>query len=385
MIKTWLKIFYRNSKKNSLNLIINILGLTLGFAGLMFVLLYINDEKSYNAWNPNKDNIYRVTHRMADGYPLASSTKIEGKVFKEEIPEVVGYYMTGGSYRSRLVKINDKGIFTKGILTGKSNFFDFFPFQIIEGSTERFKESRSHIAISDELAKLYFKDESALDKTISMRGDTYIITTVFIPNKKSYFSPKLVIQYKKEQTSNWGSFSNTLFCRLTGNVNPKDVESKMDDIFDKYSFIPSAEKNGISLEEYKEKSGLNVKLENLMGIRLYTKSSGAGPEGKGNYSLILIMIGLSTLLIIISCVNFINLSTASIGHRYKEIGVKKALGLHKKTIVIHYIFEILFQGFIAFVVSLFLVELLLPYFNVFMGKELNLLNGSVIFNIGLVV
>ncbi|MGY0426858.1 MAG: hypothetical protein ACWIPI_08540, partial [Polaribacter sp.] len=88
MIQTWFKIFFRNSKKNWLNMLVNIAGLTVGFSGLLLVLLYLNDEQSYNATNPNANEIYRVIHKMSDGAIWSSSTNVEGAKHQEDIPEV---------------------------------------------------------------------------------------------------------------------------------------------------------------------------------------------------------------------------------------------------------------------------------------------------------
>ncbi|NQX80863.1 MAG: ABC transporter permease [Flavobacteriaceae bacterium] len=384
MIKSWIKIFYRNSKKNSLNLIINILGLALGFAGLMFVLLYLNDEKSYNEWNPEKGKIHRVVHHMANGEVWSNSTKIEGPTYKEEIPEVTDYYLSGGWYFPALLNVDGKDEFTEDILIGAANFFDFFPFEIYEGNVNSFKEAKNHIAVSKKLSDRYFEGGAAVGKIVILGNKSYVITTVFVANEKSYFNPEMVIQYSKEQTSDWSSFSRSLFCKIDENASIEDVESKMDAIFTKKSFIPEAEKSNISLEEFKDKNGSNVKLERVVDIRLHTLADDAGPEGKGNYQLILIMLGLSVLLIVISCVNFINLSVSSASQRSKEIGVKKTIGLSKFTIGVQYILEIIFQGFISFVLSLVFVELLMPYFNNFMNKYIGLLDGYVLLDMSVI-
>jgi len=384
MIKTWFKIFYRNAGKNWLNILINILGLTLGFAVLLLVLLYANDEKSYNAWNPDKDHIFKVIHKMSDGDIWGTSSAIEGEYYKEEIPEVEGIYLSDGWYDDNIVKVNGESKYTKKILEGESDFFDFFPFEIVQGSVKAFKEAKDHIAISQKTAISFFKKESAIGKNIEIEGKNYLVSTVFKGNSKSYFNPNLVLHFTEEVNKEWGNFSSILFCKLKKGASVKEVEKKMDKVFEKYRFIPNAKKEGISLEEYKNKSGLEVKLEKLTDIRLHTHSESAGPEGKGDYLLILIMLGLSILLIVISCVNFINLSTASASQRAKEVGVKKTLGLSKTTLTRQYIFEILLQGFVAFLLSLTLVEMILPYYNDFLEKDISLLDRSTLIDVSII-
>ncbi|MGB0891651.1 MAG: ABC transporter permease [Flavobacteriaceae bacterium] len=382
MIQTWFKIFFRNSKKNWLNILVNIFGLTLGFAGLLIVLLYLNDEENYNATNKNVNEIYRVIHKMSDGEIWSNSTNVEGPKYVENIPEVTAFYLSDGWYGDFVVKIDGKEIYTRDMLRGNENFFDFFPYKIVEGSAKIFKEVTSNAAISEEQAKIYFGKKSAIGKTISYNGKSYVITTVYKLEGKHYYMPKVVIQYEKHPEGNWGSFSNNLFLKTTKGANINEVTQKANKVWFDNAIAPEAKKNGMSIEEFEEKYGTKIIFDPLKNIRLKTVGNHSGPEGKGNYQLILIMLSLSILLIIISCVNFINLSIASATQRAKEVGVKKTLGLSKMSLTRQYALEIVLQGFIAFVLSLILVELILPSFNDFMRKDISILNFELITKVG---
>ena len=386
MIKIWFKIFFRNSKNNKLNIAVNILSLTLGFAGLLFVLLYLDDENSYNAWNPEKNEVYRVVRQFPNKGNKAISTKEEGAVFKQEIPEVLDYYYSEGWYNSNIVKIDNKKEYIRKSVKGSSSFFEFFPFEIIKGSIGNFKKSRANIAISQYIANKYFEEENPIGEVLEIGDKNYVVSTVFIGNNKSYYDPNIVIQYESEVSGDgWESYTKTLFCKLDKGSSKEEVEAKMDVIFDKKSFIPNSKADGISLEEYKNKYGYKIKLDVLKDIRLHSITGNSGPEGVGFYTYILVMLGLSGLLLIISCVNLINLSTSSINQRSKEIGVKKTLGLTKTTIAIHYMFEILFQVIISFILAMVLIELILPYANKFLFKEMSVFNMSVISDICIIV
>lgn len=383
MLQTWLKLFFRNSKKNWLNLVVNISGLTLGFAGLLIVLLYFNDELSYNKLNPDKNEIFRVIHKMSDGEVWANSTKIEGAKYIEDIPEIKAYYLSNSWYDNILAKANDKQIYTRDILEGTPNFFDFFPFKIIEGNVATFKQTRNNIAISQKQAEIFFGKESAIGKSIELAERLFTVTTVYKIEGKHYFMPEMVIQYEKPiLNAPWGNFSNTLFVKTIENPEMEDLEKKALAVWYKNEVLPSAKRDGITPEEFMEKYGTTPLFESLEDIRLKTISDDPGPEGSGNYQLILIMLSLSVLLIIISCVNFINLSIASATQRAKEVGVKKTFGLSKATLIRQYALEIVLQSFIAFVLSLLLVELILPYFNEFMNKEISILEIDLLLKVG---
>ncbi|MGY0408841.1 MAG: FtsX-like permease family protein, partial [Polaribacter sp.] len=195
--------------------------------------------------------------------------------------------------------------------------------------------------------------------------------------------PNIVIQFRKQPEGNWGRFSNSLFIKTTKNANVKSLEKKAVVVWYQKQVLPSAEAEGVTPKVFIEKHGrITPFFEPLKDIRLKTIASDAGPEGKGNYQLILIMLSLSVLLILISCVNFINLSIASATQRAKEVGVKKTLGLSKGLLIRQYALEIVLQGFVAFVLSLLVVEFMLPYFNDFMDKDISILESNLLLKVG---
>jgi putative ABC transport system permease protein len=379
MLQTWIKLFFRNSKKNWLNLVVNISGLTLGFAGLLIVLLYFNDELSYNDWNPNKDDTYRVVNTSRGNGIWFTGTSAEAILFKSDIPEVEETILVSPFYRSRVLIDGQKKVFTEKMTRTEPNFFDFFPFTILEGSVAKFAENRKHIALSKELAiKLYGK-RSSIGEMVQIDGNDHIVTVVYEVQGNSHYESELLMQFSEPFELHWGNYQNELFCKLTKDANIDEVRLKMNNVIIDKNVKPQLAENNMTLEEVKEKFGvMEVLLEQLSTIRLHHKANHAGPGGKGNYQLLLVLLSLSILLIVISCVNFINLSTASASQRAKEVGVKKTLGLSKKQLIFQYVFEILLQGLIALLLGLILVEFLLPYFNQFMDTNITILNGGII-------
>lgn len=378
MIKIWIKLFYKNLLNNKLNVLVNLLGLTLSFTGLLLVSLYFSDENSYNKWIDHSDEIYRVLHFTEDEGIWETSNMIEGETFLNEIPEVVDVYLSESWYSESIVEVNHEKIFTNKILEGDSNFFSFFPFKIQYGSIERFKSGINKAALSLKEAKKLFGTGNVVGKELKIGDGLFEIVTVYKGNSKSFFNPNVVLNLKSNRKPQWGSFSQNLFCRMSKNSDLNGVEQKMYNAFRKHCFIPGAAEEGISVEEYESRYGLFVKLENLEDIRLKSEAYETGPEGKGNYALILIMMGLSILLLIISCVNFINLFLASSYSRAKEIGVKKTLGLSSTKIFFQYFSEIAIQILLAFFFSFILVELILPSFNAFSNKSLTIFDPQII-------
>ncbi|SEB47822.1 putative ABC transport system permease protein [Tenacibaculum sp. MAR_2009_124] len=374
MFQTWFKIFFRNQKKNWLNGIVNISGLTLSLGVLVLVLLYFNDEKTYNKENLEKKEIYRVVHNMSHGDIWTTSTTVEGVAYKNDIPEVIETYMSDSWYSSKLVDLGNKKYYTNKIIRGEASFFEFFPFDILKGSVDKFKETRNNVAISETLAKQYFGSVSAIGKSLSFDERTFIITTVFKIEGKHYMEPDLVIQFNDAPEGHWGNYSHGLLVKTTKGSNAEDLQEKMNQVWHVNQVLREAEQDGITAEEWQEKYGTKILLESFEDIRLKAYTEDGGPEGKGNYELIIILLSLGVLLLIISCVNFINLSIASAEQRAKEVGIKKTLGISKFSLIVQYTAEILFQGIIAFILSLVIVELVLPSFNDFMNKEIILID-----------
>ncbi|MEM6720009.1 MAG: ABC transporter permease [Bacteroidota bacterium] len=379
MLQTWVKIFFRNSKKNWLNVLVNISGLTLGFAGLLIVLLYFNDEESYNNWVPDNENIYRVANMSSSDGIWHVSTPAEAILFKSDIPEVEETILIAPYYRSRVITDGDTKVYTEKVTVTEPNFFNFFPFTIVEGNTEKFAENRTHIALSKTLAFKLYGTQSAVNRLVNINNKNYTVACVYEVLGNTHYEPELLVQNTKPFEIHWGNFQNELFCKFTKGSNPDEVRQKMNNVIIERHVKPQLAANNITLEEVREKYGvLEVTLEQLKTIRLHHKANNAGPAGKGNYQLLLVLLGLSVLLIIISCVNFINLSTASASQRAKEVGIKKTLGLSRKLLMFQYVFEIVLLGLVALLLSLILVEFVLPYFNQYMGKELTLFNPEIL-------
>ncbi|WP_299121525.1 ABC transporter permease [uncultured Tenacibaculum sp.] len=373
MLQTWFKIFYRNSKKNWLNTFINISGLTLGLAGLLIVLLYLNEEQSYNQWNPNKDDVYRVNlinpKSSEVWYTVNPGMYL---TYPKEIPEVTDAVMVKPYYRSRVIQYDEVNEFNNKTIFTDPNFFDFFPFEIVEGSTHKFAETRKNIALSVDYAKRIFKGASAAGNSVKIDGKDYLVTCVYKVPKNSHQEPDLIMQYSTPFEVHWGNHNNELFCRITKDADLELVKQKMTQILvsvhKKYAL-----QEGISEEEFDEKfDAPGILLDKLSTIYLHSTANRAGPSGTGNYQLLMVLLGLSILLIIISCVNFINLSIASASQRAKEVGVKKTLGLSKTSLLLQYVLEIVVQGLISFVFALIIVELALPFFNEFIHVEISI-------------
>ncbi len=383
MIKNWIKIAFRNFAKNKLAAFINIFGLTIGMVGVILTILYWKDELSYNQWNSEKDDVYQVVHQMGEGDIWSSGTIPEGPKLKEKFPEVIDYlyldWMTGA-----IVESNGKSNYLNGLLGTSSTFFEFFPFEFLEGSPKGVLNDLQSIVISQKWKNQLFPETTALGKTIKLDGKDYIVKGVYENELNSSEQPDAVIPLNWNEIWNnyanaWGNYSFKLYVKLQPqSLSPELLKKFNHEIVYVNQVIPYSKGEGMTPEQYIEKYGTtDILLDRLSEMRLFAKGDG-GSIGKGKISLLYIMTGLSLVILLLSCVNFINLSTANALKRAKEVGVRKALGAQRKNVILQFILESFILCLFAFVLALALSEILLPYFNEYFNKSLELKFGSML-------
>ncbi|NAS29965.1 FtsX-like permease family protein [Flavobacteriaceae bacterium R38] len=378
MIQTWFKLFFRISKKNWLNTVINVSGLTLGIVGLIIVLLYYNDEKSYDQWNTEKDTVYKVVHKWSDGQVYDSTTDPEGPKSKEVIPEIIDFLRVESYYSEQILSYENNTIFETKIIGVNKNYFDFFPHPILKGNQNEILATPNSVAISTTVEKQLFGDKESIGKVIKFGSRDYIVTAVYELQTPSVIEPQVLVHKRPTTNNNWGGFTNYTFYKIKEGADIAQVEKKLYDVFVDNYYKGEAAKDGITIQAYVDREGSIPKLEPLEDLRLHTIGNDGLLEGKGNYLLLLIMMGLSILIIVISSINFINLSIVSASQRAKEVGVKKTLGVSKIRLRLQFILEILIQGILSLLIALVIVELILPVFNIFFGKKLSLGNLEVL-------
>ena len=396
MISNWFKIFIYHLKQNKLFSFLNVLGLSIGIAGVIFAILYWNNENAYDKWNPEKENVYQVLNKIGFTDNLWASNSIPfGTTCKATIPEIESISFSNNWYNDGIIKYKDKKWMNKKIIIADNGFFDMFPFPIVNGDKTNILKDKNSVAISENEAKTIFKNENPIGKTINYDKKLYVIKSVYKIIKPSSIEPSYIFgNIIKEYDQNaWGNFNYGLMIKIKKGANAAEVLKKMQNVNFVNRTLKDAKENGLTAEQHiKENGEIKVILDQLKTARLHgTKSSNGDnfPEGKGNLKLLYVMLGLSILILILSIVNYINLATASAIKRAKEVGVRKVVGASKNQIITQFIFETAIIVVLAILFALAIVELSLPYYNTFLGKNLTM-NGSefylqLIFIFGLVI
>ncbi|MBB4802729.1 putative ABC transport system permease protein [Flavobacterium nitrogenifigens] len=378
MLKNWINTFVYHVKNYKFFTILNILGLSIGIAGLIFAILYWNDEQSYDQWNPNKKSVFLIANQMDATTYWASSSAPIGATIKEASSEVESFCYVNGNYDNEIIRYNNKKVQSENVLVAQKNFFDYFPYPFIEGSPKKGLIDGNSICLSQDLAQQLFGNERAFGKKIILQNQVLVVRGVYQLEKKSIFNPSCVVNFMDLRIKNgiqqWGNFQYILLLKLKNPAQADVVKNSLAKVYYNNMILPRAEDQGMKPQEYIKKFGeVKPHLEALETIRLHTKTGGL-IESNGNYQLLMIIIGLSILILTLSIVNYINFATANAVKRAKEIGVRKIIGASKNNIIQQFIFETAIIAIIAILISLVIVELSLPYYNLFLDKKLVMLS-----------
>ena len=376
MLNNWIKIYLHHVRNNKFFTALNILGLSVGIAGLVFAILYKNDEQSYNAWNPEKERVFVLVNDLGLGRIWGSSSAALGPVIPTALPEVESFCYLNTWYDDGVITYNGKKILAAKVTDAQKNFFSFFPFPFIKGNAASALQDVNSIALSQPVAQRLFGNENPLNKQVVYDGKLLTVSGVYKLQGKSSVAPEAVtcqIDPKlKESVTNWENFSYGLLLKLKEPAEAKTVTDKIDKLYIENTIQQAAKKSGLAIDEYvKRNGGLTAQLDVLKTVRLESKYSDF-PEGHGNQQFLLIMLALSVLILVLSIVNYVNLATANAIKRAKEVGVRKIMGATRTNIIKQFMFEAVLTTLLAIVLALVLTELSLPYYNNFVNKELTI-------------
>lgn len=379
MILNWIKIFVYQLKQNLLFSILNVLGLAIGIAGIIFAILYWNEEHSYNAWNPDKERVFQSINRVSPTDYWASNVAPLEAHLKTEFDEIESYCFMDNWYFEDVVKYKNKKEVFK-ITDAQQTFFEMFPFHFIKGNAQTALKDHTSIALSQDAADKLFGNEDPMGKIVTYSDKKLVVRGVYIVPGKSSIQPQAVINLidnRLKDDSSWGNFSYGLMLKLKNPDDKDKVIAKIQHLMFQNRVVKWAKDEGITVDQWLKKNGgddLKVILEPLKDVRLHSITDGFA-EGKGNYQFLLIMVGLSVLILILSIVNYVNLATANAIKRAKEVGVRKIIGASKNNIVKQFLFETTIMTTFAILLALAIVELSLPYYNEFLNKNL-LIHGE---------
>jgi len=355
VFKNYLKIALRNIKRHKGLSFINITGLAIGMACCLLITIWVQDELSYDKFHENAENIYRVCmndQNYGVVWPIVSIPV--GPALKEEFPEVIDSARV--SDFSALVTRGEKRFDEIGAYVDPS-FFEIFSFPFVKGDPKTALSAPFSMVISQEMAKKFFDGEDFLGKNIKLNNELdFTITGVIrdMPRNShlnfDFFAPFKIFEQKDRDPTNWGRFQVYTYVMLQDDASFKEFEKKIAGL----------------LQEHNVRSGPRLEPEPLTRIHLYAA------DGGGDVRYVYIFSIIAVFILVIACINFMNLTTARSSTRAKEIGMRKVTGAQRADLIKQFMGESVLISLIALYFAVILVILLLPVHSNLADKQLTL-------------
>lgn len=398
MLRNMFKTAWRTSIRHKQFTLLNLLGLSIGISTCLMIGLYVQDELSFDSFHQNKDRIYRINQSSIWGdwdQQVANTGPNVSIALRTDIPEfeqvtkVLATEPFGVSYKTGLNGITS--FLEKKMFAVEENFFGIFSFEAIRGDLSYALSQPFKVVITQSTALRYFGEENALGKTLHMKGtilegpnvkpeewQPFEVTAILKdPPTNSHLQFDMLTSMSSypdikanESTWVWTGFSN--YGLVKEGTDIEALTSKIQDIPPKWAASTLNIVFGQSFEEL-EASGnaWNLYLQPIEEIYLKPEIGNfLGPVGSITYITIFTAVGL--IILTLSCINFMNLSTARSSNRSKEVGVRKVLGAHRKWLIRQFIFESFLYVFMSTLIAIVATELLLGFFNNITQKELSL-------------
>ncbi len=383
MFQNYLKVTIRNLMKYKAHTLINIIGLSIGLASCILILMFVNDELSFDKHHANADRIYRVANVGKFGgnsFDAAVCPAPMAQALLDDYPEVSAAtrFRARGSF---LVKKDVQNFKEDQVVYADNAVFDVFTIPLITGERSTALSKPENMAISYSAAKKYFPDliktnpGAIIGQTLTFDNrQDFQVSAIFedMPlNGHFHFDFLLSMEGNGESRNNmWLSNNFQTYILLEAGADVSALEGKLAAILDKYIGPQAQQYMGISIDEFMAQGNeLAYYLQPLTDIHLHSQLT-AEFEPNGSILYVYIFSAIALFLLLIACINFMNLATARSSHRAREVGVRKVLGSQKIQLVRQFLTESFLLTAIALIMSIGIVELSLPWFNQLSGKAL---------------
>jgi putative ABC transport system permease protein len=370
MLKNYLKTAFRNLWKNKTYSFLNIFGLAVGITCAGFIFLWIENEKSYNRFHTKYDNIYQVMeHQAYEGkkYTFTSTPGLLGPAMKNELPGIKVTARTTWQQKI-LFSLGDKAIYEKGYFAD-SSLLDILTLPFLQGSREKVFTQLHSLVISEKMARKFFPQDAAHGENKNIIGKTlkvdnkeeFVITGVIkdIPQNSSiqfdWIAPFKIFYDKNEWLQSWGNNGIQTFAELDDKTSPELFNRKFNDYIKSKDTSAIARPFLFAMDDWR----LRSKFED-------------GKQAGGRIQYVRMFGTIAWVILLIACINFMNLATARSEKRAREVGVRKVLGAGKKILIGQFIGEAIFMSFIAVLLAVAMMYLLLPAFNLLVEKKLSI-------------
>jgi len=366
MIKNYFKIAWRNLWRHKRMTAINVAGLGIGMAATVLIVLWVQNELSFDKFQPDEKNIYRIKVRLSisktETWVWESSQYILGDFAQRQIPEIADIARLKSHYSDLNMRYGDKLITEKKSAYVDEHWFKMFHYDVLDGSTDGFLKNPFSLIITESTAKKYFGDKEAVGKVLRLDTVNYQVQAVVKDNPaNSSFQYNLLMPiaaqlYDAKQKKNalqWGNYNYLTFLKLKPGANTAKVAAKLQRI--------------VHDNKKDDKGNEKFELIGLPDIHFETDLQSSAIL-HGNRTMVNVFMVLGALLLITACINYVNLTTARASLRSKEISVRKIVGADRLHLFGQFMSESLLVSFLALVLALLLVQAAMPWFKTFTDK-----------------
>lgn len=366
MLKNLLKTAVRHIRKHSGYSILNILGLTLGITSALFLIIYVSDELSFDKYHEKGDRIYRVSSKITetdDQFTWIIAQIPMGPQVVQDYPEVESFVRFINMPRA-LYKYEDKEYIEEDFFYADSTLFDIFTYKVLKGEVRSAVKDPGKIVLTETVAARYFGDADPVGKTLTSGGSTFEVTGVIedVPQNSHFrFDAVSARNNLPKQLGTWGNFGVFTYLLLPHGLDVEAFEAKMQGMYDahmKTIFEPL-------------KITIEYILEPVTKIHL-TSTNANEPEPTGSITYVIIFGIVALFLLLIAAMNYMNLSTARSTRRAREVGLRKVVGSRRGPLVAQFLSESVVLTIISLIISVVLLIILLPKFNILAGKSFDL-------------
>ena len=373
MFQNYLSVAVRNLRRHPAYSLINVAGLAIGMATCILILMYIQDELSYDRYHPHADRVYRIVDDIESGgqtVQTAGTPSGWGPALKRDFPEIELLVRMRGTGSAWLVDLGNTIYYERKVIWAESDLLNMFSIPLVAGDPGTALAEPYSMVISEDLAFKYFGAEVAIGKVVNLDNRWDFTVTGVMKNiqTNSHLRPDMFVSYttmyaiQSWNLDDWEYHRNLYtYIRLRENVSPGDFEAKLPAFLERHAG-----------DQYR-KAGISIRpsLQPLVDIHLYSNME-SEHEPNGDIRYVALFMAIAFLILIIAGINFINLATARSEMRAREVGVRKVLGANRIQLFRQFLGESVLMSGLAAIVAVILVHLALPAVNEIAGKQLAL-------------
>lgn len=381
MITNYIKVAFRNLVKKKYYSFLNLLGLSIGIAAGIMILIYVQDELSYDRFHPGVEDKYVVGLNGKLGSQELNGIFTPPPLAEAAEQEVPGVEMaTRTNAAGEVVFRNGRQAFTENkVFYADSNFYDFFGYELLRGDPNTALKGPNKVVITKSMAQKYFGDQDPIGKSLLVGNQktSYEVTGVNAdPPHNSHFRFNMLLSFSSSDYSRseqWLSNSLNTYIKVNPSVELDRVREGLNGLIKKYVGPELQEFMGITMAQLEERGGkYGYFTVPILDLHLNAAGMQTSFEPPGDITYVYIFTAIGIFLVLIACVNFMNLSTASAAGRAKEVGLRKTLGSNRTAMMIQFLVESIIYVLLATLISFLLIWLVLPWFNQLSGKELTM-------------